>query len=74
MWLQWCLQETATRSEIEVRLGGQANCLLELTESWMVPDTRQNIDRPYFEHYNFAPRAKEGLLLAESPLVVTRGG
>ncbi len=40
----------------------------------MIPGTRQNIDRPYFQHYNFAPRAKEGLSSAESPPVIKGEG
>jgi len=39
----------------------------------MVCGTRQKIDRPFFQYYNFAPRAKEGVVLAESPLVIERG-
>ncbi len=39
----------------------------------MIRGTRQKIDRPYFQHYNFAPRAKEGVVPAESLLVIKRG-
>ena len=71
--LQCCLVSHDRGMKGNGTVGGNVGCLLTITGTWMFPATQQNIDRPQFRHYNFAPRAKEGLSRVNNSPVIKGG-